>query len=145
MIYFCAGPYLPGISSGELSVAIGYTEPGAGTDLASLQTKATRDGDGYVLNGQKVFTTMAHFADYIWLAARTDPDAPKHRGISMFMVDTKTPGIRIEPLHTMGGLRSNFTFLDDVRVPRDCLIGEENRGWTYPSSRPRWPRSSARS
>jgi len=126
--------FLPGILAGKLNVAIGYTEPEAGSDLASLKTKATRAGDDYVINGQKIFTTLAHFADYIWLAARTDPNVPKHKGISIFMVDTKTPGVTIEPLYTMGGFRSNFTFFDDVRVPKDCLIGEENRGWHYISS-----------
>jgi len=126
--------FLPGILAGELNVAIGYTEPEAGSDLASLRTKATKDGDGYIINGQKIFTTLAHFADYVWLAARTDPNVPKHKGISIFMVDTKSPGVKIEPLYTMGGFRSNFTFFDDVCVPKDCLIGEENKGWRYISS-----------
>jgi len=126
--------FLPGILSGELNVAIGYTEPEAGSDLASLKTRAKREGDEYIVNGQKIFTTLAHFAHYIWLAARTNPDVPKHKGISIFMVDTKTPGVKIEPLYTMGGFRSNFSFFDDVRVPKDCLIGEENNGWKYISS-----------
>jgi hypothetical protein len=126
--------FLPGILAGERNVAIGYTEPEAGSDLASLKTKAAREGDDYVINGQKIFTTLAHFAHYIWLAARTNPDVPKHKGISIFMVDTNTPGVKIEPLYTMGGFRSNFTFFDDVRVPKDCLIGEENKGWKYITS-----------
>jgi alkylation response protein AidB-like acyl-CoA dehydrogenase len=90
-----------------------------------------RDGDDYRINGQKVFTSLAHFSDYIWLAARTDPDAKKHRGISIFMVDTGSSGFSIEPLHCMGRFRTNFTYYDDVRVPKDCLIGVENAGWRY--------------
>ncbi len=124
--------YLPRILSGEMEVCIGYTEPEAGTDLASLKTLAIRDGDEYVINGQKVFTSLAHVSDYIWLAARTDPNAPKkHHGLSVFLVPMNTPGISIEPLHTMAGERNNYTFFDNVRVPRSCLIGEENMGWKY--------------
>jgi alkylation response protein AidB-like acyl-CoA dehydrogenase len=123
--------YLPPIVKGELEVCIGYTEPDAGTDLASLKTCAVRDGDGYVINGQKIFTTNADFADYIWLAARTDPEAPKHKGISVFMVPMNTAGISVEPIMTMGGERTNYTFLDNVHVPRECLVGEENQGWKY--------------
>jgi len=123
--------FLPRILSGDMEIAIGYTEPEAGTDLASLKTTAVRDGDDYVINGQKIFTSQAHQADYIWLAARTDPQAPRHRGISLFMVDTKLPGISVEPLHTMGGLQTNYTFYDNVRVSKDDLIGEENKGWRY--------------
>jgi len=123
--------YLPGILHGELVIAIGYTEPEAGSDVASLQTKAVRDGDDYVINGQKVFTSQADFADFIWLAARTDPEAPKHKGISLFMVDVKTPGITINPMPTMSDFTTNSTFFDDVRVPKECLIGEENQGWMY--------------
>jgi len=123
--------FLAPILRGELNIGIGYTEPGAGSDLASLKTTAVRDGDDYVINGQKIFTSLAHFSDYIWLAARTDPTAKKHKGISIFMVDTKSPGFVIEPLHCMGDFRTNITFYDDVRVPKDCLIGEENKGWSY--------------
>jgi alkylation response protein AidB-like acyl-CoA dehydrogenase len=123
--------YLPPILRGELEVCIGYTEPDAGTDLASLKTRAVRDGDSYVINGQKVFTTNADFADFVWLAARTDPDAPKHKGISVFMVALDTPGISVEPLMTMGGERTNYTFFDNVRVPAECIVGEENQGWKY--------------
>ncbi len=126
--------FLPPLLRGELNIAVGYTEPGAGTDLASLKTRAVRDGDHNVINGQKVFTSLAHFCDYIWLAARTDPAAKKHKGISIFMVDTRLPGVAISPLRTMGGFRSNVTFYDDVRVPKDCLIGEENKGWSYINS-----------
>jgi alkylation response protein AidB-like acyl-CoA dehydrogenase len=124
--------FLPRILRGELEVCIGYTEPEAGTDLASIKTVAVRDGDGYVINGQKVFTSLAHVSDYIWLAARTDPNAPKkHHGISVFLIPMNTPGISIKPLYTMPGERNNYTFLDDVRVSKTCLIGEENKGWKY--------------
>ncbi len=123
--------FLPPILKGRLNIGIGYTEPGAGSDLAALKTTAVRDGDDYVINGQKVFTSLAHFCDYIWLAARTDPHVKKHKGISIFLVDTKSPGFKIDPMHCMGGFRTNITYYDDVRVPKDCLIGEENQGWYY--------------
>ncbi len=93
-----------------------------------------RDGDDYVISGQKVFTSLANFCDYIWLAVRTDPSAKKHKGISIFMVDTRLPGITINPMQTMGGFRTNVTFYDNVRVPKSCLIGEENKGWSYINS-----------
>ena len=121
--------FLPKILRGELHCAIGYSEPNAGTDLASLTTKAVRDGDEWVSNGQKVFTSLADYADFIWLAARTDPDAPKHQGISMFMVPTTAPGYKITPIWTMGSLRTNATYYEDVRVPSSYLVGEENTGW----------------
>jgi acyl-CoA dehydrogenase len=121
--------FLPKILRGEIQFAIGYSEPGAGTDLASLETTATRDGDDYVIRGQKVFTSLADFADYIWLAVRTDPEAPKHRGISIFMVSTRLPGFKMTPTHTMAALRTNTTFYEDVRVPASMLIGGENLGW----------------
>ena len=120
---------LPRILKGEVHFAIGYTEPSAGTDLASLRTRAVRDGDDYVINGAKIFTSGAEYADYVWLAARTDPDAKKHKGISMFIVDTKLPGFRVAPLHTVAGYRTNSTFYDDVRVPASMLVGRENEGW----------------
>ncbi len=120
---------LPRITAGEILFCIGYTEPGAGTDLASLKTRADRQGDDYVINGQKVFTSLASDADYIWLAARTDPDAAKHGGISMFVVDMKTPGIRVEPMDLLSAHDINTTFFDDVRVPARYLVGGENRGW----------------
>lgn len=126
--------FLPPLLRGELNIAVGYTEPGAGSDLASLKTKAVRDGDDYVISGQKVFTSLANFCDYIWLAVRTDPTAKKHKGISIFMVDTRLPGVTINPMRTMGGFRTNVTFYDDVRVPKSCLIGEENKGWSYINS-----------
>lgn len=122
--------FLPKILRGELAFAIGYSEPSAGTDLASLTTRAVRDGDEWVITGSKVYTSLADFADYIWLAARTDPGAPKHRGISIFMVSTKLPGYRLTPIHTMGDVRTNATYFDGVRVPHDCLIGRENEGWS---------------
>jgi alkylation response protein AidB-like acyl-CoA dehydrogenase len=121
---------LPRILRGEVHFAIGYTEPSAGTDLASLRTRAVRDGDDWVINGSKVFTSGAEYADYVWLAARTDPDAKKHKGISMFVVDTKLPGFRVTPIHTVANYRTNATFYDDVRVPASMLVGRENEGWS---------------
>jgi alkylation response protein AidB-like acyl-CoA dehydrogenase len=122
--------FLPGILAGEIHFAIGYTEPGAGTDLASLVTRAELDGDEYVVHGQKVFTTGGHDADYIWLACRTDPDAPKHKGISILIVDTTDPGYSWTPIQTVGGgSHTNATFYDGVRVPRSMLVGQENAGW----------------
>ena len=122
--------FLPRILQGTLHAAIGYTEPEAGTDLASLRTRAVKDGDDYVINGSKVFTSLANYADYIWLAARTDPDAPKHAGISIFMVDTKLPGFKLTPIWTMAGVRTNATYFEDVRVPKSMLVGGENMGWS---------------
>ncbi len=124
--------FIPPILTGDLTFAIGYTEPEAGTDLFSLKTTAVRDGDDYVINGQKTFTSMAQSADYFWLAARTDPDVSKqHEGISIFLVDAKTPGITINPIYVMGGFRVNQEFFDNVRVPRESLVGEENKGVQY--------------
>jgi alkylation response protein AidB-like acyl-CoA dehydrogenase len=121
--------FLPPILRGELHFAIGYTEPGAGTDLASLRTRAVLDGDEYVVNGQKVFTTGGHDAEYIWLACRTDPDAPKHKGISILCVDTSLAGFKWTPIWTIGGGHTNATYYEDVRVPADMLVGEPNGGW----------------
>jgi alkylation response protein AidB-like acyl-CoA dehydrogenase len=121
--------YLPGIWSGEISLALGYSEPNAGTDLASLETMAVRDGDDWVINGQKLWTSGAHVDSHVWLAARTDPSAPKHRGISMFIVPLDSPGVSVRPIWTMGGVRTNETFYEDVRVPGDALVGEPGRGW----------------
>ncbi|HWP64698.1 MAG TPA: acyl-CoA dehydrogenase family protein [Candidatus Limnocylindria bacterium] len=121
--------FLPRILRGEIHFCIGYTEPGAGTDLASLQTRAVRDGDHWVVNGQKVFTSLASDADYVWLAARTDPTAPKHKGISLFAIDMKTPGIRVDPMNLMSDHDINATFYEDVRVPASALVGGENNGW----------------
>ncbi|MGE0598868.1 MAG: acyl-CoA dehydrogenase family protein [Dehalococcoidia bacterium] len=122
--------WLPGMRSADVHWCQLFSEPGAGSDLASLQTRAVRDGDEYVINGQKIWTSGAQDADWGILLARTDPDAPKHRGISYFMLDLKTPGVTVRPLINMMG-SEHFTevFLEDVRIPRDCLIGEENRGW----------------
>ncbi len=122
--------FLPPIASGEVQWCQGYSEPGAGSDLASLQTRAVRDGDDYVINGQKIWTSGAHRAQWIFMLARTNPDAPKHRGISMFLLDMKSPGITVSPLINMGGDHGfNQVFFDNVRVPASQMVGEENRGW----------------
>lgn len=122
--------FIPRILAGECHFAIGYSEPGAGTDLAALRTTAVRDGDHYVVNGQKIFTSGAHHADHVWLAARTDPEAKKHKGISMLIVDCQDPGFSWTPIITMDGAHhTNSTYFQDVRVPADMLIGEENKGW----------------
>jgi 3-oxo-4-pregnene-20-carboxyl-CoA dehydrogenase beta subunit len=122
--------FLPRILAGELHFAIGYTEPGAGTDLASLTTRAVRDGDSYIVNGQKIFTTGGHDADYVWLACRTDPAAPKHKGLSILIVDTTDPGYSWTPIITHDGAHHvNATYYADVRVPVSRRVGEENAGW----------------
>ncbi|NKW46084.1 acyl-CoA dehydrogenase [Rhodococcus hoagii] len=121
--------FLPRILRGELIFAIGYTEPTAGTDLASLRTRAVRDGDEYVINGNKVFTSGASGADWIWLAARTDPEAPKHKGISLILVPTSSEGFSATPIHTVGRGTTTATYYDDVRVPVTNVVGQENRGW----------------
>ena len=121
--------FLPPIARGELGVAIGYSEPDTGSDLAGLKTRAVKDGDDYVINGAKIWNS-AHKLDYIWLAARTDQDAPKHRGISVFMVDLQRPGISIDPILDMANHpRFCLVGFQDVRVPKTALVGEENRGW----------------
>jgi hypothetical protein len=122
--------FLPRILSGELHFAIGYTEPEAGTDLASLRTRAVLDGEHYVVNGEKIFTTGGHDADYIWLACRTDPAAPKHKGLSILIVDTTDPGYSWTPIITHDGAHHvNATYYSDVRVPVAMRVGEENAGW----------------
>lgn len=121
--------FLPAILTGEIDFAIGYSEPGAGSDLASLRTAAVRDGDDFVINGSKMFTSGAEFADYIWLAARTDPEAKKHKGITVFMVPTDSPGFSWKPLRTMPGVSTYYTFYDDVRVPESAIVLGENEGW----------------
>jgi len=121
--------FLPRISRGEITFCIGYSEPDAGTDLASLTTRAVRDGDEYVINGQKTWTSLAGDADYIWLAARTDPDVKKHKGISLFCIPMDTPGLSVEPLSLLSSHDINHTFFDDCRVPASTLVGEENGGW----------------
>jgi 3-oxocholest-4-en-26-oyl-CoA dehydrogenase alpha subunit len=121
--------YLPKIASGELHFSIGYSEPGAGTDLAALRTTAVRDGDDYVINGQKMWTSLIQYADYVWLAVRTNPEAKKHRGISMLIVPTTADGFSWTPVHTMAGVDTSATYYQDVRVPAMNLVGEENGGW----------------
>src|SRR5437660_3171265 len=121
--------FLPGILAGEIHFAIGYTEPGAGTDLASLRTSAVRDGDEFVVNGQKVFTSGGHEADFVWLACRTDPAAPKHKGISILIVDTDQPGFKWTPINTVAGGFTSATYYEHVRVPVSMRVGEENGGW----------------
>ncbi|BBZ64193.1 acyl-CoA dehydrogenase FadE29 [Mycolicibacterium monacense] len=122
--------FLPAILAGEVHFAIGYSEPEAGTDLASLRTSAVRHGDEYIVNGQKMWTTGAHDADYIWLAARTDPEAAKHKGISILIVDTKDPGYSWTPIILSDGAHhTNASYYNDVHVPADMLVGEENAGW----------------
>ena len=120
---------LPRIRDGELVVSIGYTEPSAGTDLASLATSAVQDGDEWVINGQKVFTTHGHDADYVWLACRTDPEAPKHKGISIILVPTSGPGYSYTPIRTIGGEVTYATFYEDIRVPVSNTVGPVNQGW----------------
>ncbi|MFJ2665464.1 acyl-CoA dehydrogenase family protein [Nocardia fluminea] len=122
--------FLPKIASGELHFAIGYSEPGAGTDLASLRTTAVRDGDDFVINGQKMWTSLIAYADYIWLAVRTDPAAKKHKGITMLIVPTDVDGFSWTPVHTMAGPDTSATYYQDVRVPVSSVVGPENGGWS---------------
>ncbi len=122
--------HLPGIINGTDIWCQGYSEPGSGSDLASLQTRAVKDGDDYVINGQKIWTSLAHMAKSMIVLARTDPDAPKHKGITYFILDMKSPGINVRPLINMAGSHEfNEVFFDNVRVPKENIIGEENRGW----------------
>src|SRR6195952_4248442 len=121
--------FLPKIAAGELHFAIGYSEPGAGTDLAALRTTAVRDGDDYVINGQKMWTSLIAYADYVWLAVRTNPEAKKHRGISMIIVPTTAEGFSWTPVHTMSGVDTSATYYQDVRIPVSRRVGEENGGW----------------
>ena len=122
--------YVTRVAKGDLIFCLGYSEPDAGSDLAALQTRVVEDADEYVINGQKTWCSYGHYADYCWLAARTDPDVPKHKGISMFVVDMKTPGITVRPLINILNRHSfNEVFFDDVRIPKDNLVGEKNRGW----------------
>ncbi|MGW6376849.1 acyl-CoA dehydrogenase family protein [Rhodococcus sp. NPDC055112] len=122
--------FLPKIAAGELHFSIGYSEPGAGTDLASLRSTAVKDGDDYVINGQKMWTSLIAYADYVWLAVRTDPTAKKHKGISMLIVPTTAEGFSYTPVHTMAGPDTSATYYQDVRVPSSALVGEENGGWS---------------
>jgi len=125
------GEFIPKILRGEIEFCLGYSEPEAGSDLAAMQMRAVEDGDDYIINGQKTFNTEAHYSDYHWLAVRTDPDAPKHRGISLFIVDMNSPGITIRPLWTMSGERTNEVYYEDVRVSKKRMVGEKNRGFYY--------------
>lgn len=121
--------FLPRILEGKVHFSIGYTEPDAGTDLASLKTTATRDGDHYIIQGQKIWTSLADHADYLWLAARTDPDAPKHKGISIIIVPMDAAGVSTTPIQNLGDNNVHATYLEQVRVPVSNLVGPENAGW----------------
>jgi len=121
--------FLPRALAGEILMSLGYSEPDSGSDVASIKTRAVRDGDEWVINGQKMFTTLAHQADYVFLLTRTNPDVPKHKGLTMFLVPLDAPGIEVQPVHTVGGERTNATFYTDVRVSDHHRIGEVDRGW----------------
>jgi alkylation response protein AidB-like acyl-CoA dehydrogenase len=121
--------YLSRIAAGEIHFSIGYSEPEAGTDLASLRTRAVRDGDDYVVNGQKMWTSLIQYADYVWLACRTDPDLPRHKGLSILIVPVSAPGFSWTPVPTLAGPVTSATYFQDVRVPATALVGEENKGW----------------
>ena len=123
--------FLPQILAGEIDFALGYSEPGAGSDLASLQLKAEKKDGGWLINGQKIWTSSAHVADWYWLAARTDTEAPKHQGISVFLVKMDNPGIEVHPIETVGEHATNSVFLTDVFIPDNYVIGEINKGWVY--------------
>ena len=123
--------FLPQILAGEIDFALGYSEPGAGSDLASLQLKAEKKDGGWLINGQKIWTSSAHVADWYWLAARTDTEAPKHQGISVFLVKMDNPGIEVHPIETVGEHATNSVFLTDVFISDDYVIGEINKGWVY--------------
>ncbi|GLW35094.1 acyl-CoA dehydrogenase family protein [Actinoplanes regularis] len=120
---------LPRIAAGEAHFSIGYSEPEAGTDLAALRTRAVRDGGDYVINGQKMWTSLIRYADYVWLACRTDPEAPRHKGLSILVVPTDAPGFSWTPVHTVAGPTTSATYYSDVRVPASALVGAENEGW----------------
>ena len=121
--------FLPRALAGEIIMSLGYSEPDSGSDVASIKTRAVRDGDEWVINGQKMFTTLAHVANYVFLLARTNPDVPKHKGLTMFLVPLDSPGIEIHPVHTVGGERTNATFYTDVRISDHYRIGEVDGGW----------------
>ena len=123
--------FLPRIMRGEIEFAIGYSEPGAGSDAANMQLRATKVDGGWRLDGQKIWTTSAHFADWYWLGARTAPDAPKHKGITLFLIPMDTPGLTVRPTWTIGDERTNEVFFDGVFAPDDAVVGELNHGWTY--------------
>jgi alkylation response protein AidB-like acyl-CoA dehydrogenase len=134
---------VPRFLSGEALACLGYSEPDAGSDVAAVQTRAARDGDEWVINGQKMFTTMAHKADYVFLLTRTSPDKPKHKGLTMFLVPMDSPGIEITPVHTLGGERTNITFYTDVRVPDSCRVGDIDAGWSVMHAALVYERNSA--
>ena len=121
--------FLPRILAGDLHFSIGYSEPGSGTDLASLKTRAVREGDEWVINGQKMWTSLIQYADWLWLACRTDPDLPRHKGLSMILVPADSPGFSYTPVHTVAGISTSATYYEDVRVPASNLVGELNGGW----------------
>lgn len=121
--------YLPRIAAGELHFSIGYSEPEAGTDLAALRTTAVHDGESYLVNGQKMWTSLIQYADYVWLACRTAPEAPRHKGLSILIVPTDSPGFSWTPVRTVAGPTTSATYYTDVRVPRSALVGAENQGW----------------
>jgi hypothetical protein len=121
--------FLPPFLAGDIIFALGYTEPDSGSDVAAAKTRAVRDGDDWIIDGQKMFTTLAHEAAYVFLLTRTDPDVPKHRGLTMFLVPLDAPGVEIHPVHTMGGERTNATFYSGVRVPDSLRVGEVDGGW----------------
>ena len=121
--------YLPKIAAGEIHFSIGYSEPEAGTDLASLRTTATRDGDEYVIDGQKMWTSLIQYADYVWLACRTDPVAPRHKGLSVIIVPTSAPGFSWTPVRTLADVVTSATYYSSVRVPLSARVGDENAGW----------------
>jgi 3-oxocholest-4-en-26-oyl-CoA dehydrogenase alpha subunit len=120
---------LPRILQGELHFSIGYSEPASGTDLASLRTRARREGEEWVINGQKMWTSLVQYADWVWLACRTDPDLPRHKGLSIILVPADAPGFSYTPVHTVAGVSTSATYYEDVRVPAGNLVGELNGGW----------------
>ncbi|CAM3219301.1 acyl-CoA dehydrogenase family protein [Nocardioides dubius] len=122
--------FLPRILAGDLHFSIGYSEPGSGTDLASLQTRAVREGDEWVINGQKMWTSLIQYADWIWMACRTDPDLPRHKGLSMILVPADSDGVSFTPVHTVAGVHTSATYYENVRVPAENLVGELNGGWS---------------
>jgi len=122
--------FLPKILAGDLHFSIGYSEPASGTDLASLSTRATREGDEFVINGQKMWTSLIQYADWIWLACRTDADLPRHKGLSMILVPADAPGFSYTPVHTVSGVGTSATYYEDVRVPVSNLVGDLNGGWS---------------
>jgi len=123
--------FLPRIARGEIEFGLGYTEPPAGSDLMAMQMRVVEEGDFFIINGMKTFNTASHYADYHWLAAKTNPTGPRHQQISLFVVDQRAPGIEIRPLHTLGGERTNEVYYDNVKVPKNRLVGEKNRGFFY--------------